>query len=76
MRGCGDPPPGDPNHTQAMHYRRNQRGGESAKGHRGQRSQDEDAEKWNDVGEGDRERAKGNSLGLFLQIVLLQTLAG
>lgn len=51
-------------------------GGESAKGHRGQRSQDEDAEKWNDVGEGDRERAKGNSLGLFLQIVLLQTLAG
>lgn len=31
-------PPGDPNHTQAMHYRRNQRGGEV---------EDEDAEKWN-----------------------------
>lgn len=64
-----------------MHYRRNQRGG-SARGHRGQRSKDEVAERWNNVEEErggrrpDRERAEGNSLGLFLQIVLLQTLAG
>lgn len=34
VRGRGDPP-GDPNHTQAMHYRRNQRGGGSARGHMG-----------------------------------------
>lgn len=74
------PPPGDPIHTQAMHYRRNQRGdwpGDTL----GQRSEGEDAEKWDNVeedkeGRPDRERAEGNSVGLFLQIVLLQTLAG
>lgn len=42
MRGRGDPP-GDPNHTQAMHYRRNQRGGggigQGTHGVRGQRMQ-------------------------------------
>lgn len=52
---------GGPNHTQAMHYRWNQRGrgrAGSARGHRGQRSKDEDAEKWNNVEEDRRGKAR------------------
>lgn len=76
--GRGDPPH-DPNHTQAMHYRRNlgREGGREEGGGRDHRMKMQyngtRQGRTNGVGEG----AKGNSLGLFfLQIVLLQTLAG
>lgn len=65
-------PPGDPNHTQAMHYRRNQGEG------RLRMRLPKNGTPWRRT-EGCRmntETVKGNSLGLFLQIVLLQTLAG